>query len=431
MKRLIKWVNDNGFTDRALITTVLVFGISIGVSFLSQVLLGNSLGLEDFGRFSSTYAKATIISGVLTLGLDISALKFASAYFQSGRAKEFNRFVAYSVCLVGLVSITFFCLWLVAPRIGLGRIGAFSPSVAIAILFWTMTRLIVSLIRATGQQVLSLVSDRIIRDGVLAIACIAAYIGFENVISLPIAIKALAFGCGLGLLVSSLIFAFGNRPVAMNDVGIAESRAVWVSTSLSLWAANIFELAFARTEVIFLAFYGQAANAGLFAILMAVSNLLVLPVLALNVVFQPRFAGLNGAENRDRLRQEARRYVLAGLPVTLVIGMIVLINPAFFLNLFGAHKIGSDDVWYLVALVALRMILAPFGARAPLLQMNDGHFTLAVIILIGLSFKIMLLAIPNAMQSIVWVITVSIATTLFVQLMIFFSSQQLLNNPKK
>ena len=108
----------------------------------------------------------------LPVKFDISALKFASAYFQSGRAKEFNRFVVHSVTLTILVSITFFGFWLVAPQIGLGRLVEFSPSIAIAILFWTITRLLVSLIRATGHQVWSLICDRIIRDGILVVATV-------------------------------------------------------------------------------------------------------------------------------------------------------------------------------------------------------------------------------------------------------------------
>ena len=427
MKSLIKWISKNGLDDLSLLSTVTVFAISIGVSFLSQALLGNSLGLEGFGHFSSAYAKAAILSGVLTWGLDISALKFASSYFQSGNRKQFDRFVVHSVALTIFSSIAFVFFWFVAHKAGLGFVGEVTPMLAYTIAFWTTTRLLAALLRTVGQQALSLVVDRIVRDGFLAVVCLLAYAGILYPLTLASALYALGIGCGIGLLISLVAFGFGHRPVPGDMDGIPASRLEWASTSLSLWSANVLELAFSRAEVIILALFGQATNAGLFAVLLAISNLLYLPVLALNVVFQPRFAALNVPGKEVLLRQEARRFVLAGLPITLLIGVGVLIEPRFFLALFGARGLESESVWCLGALVVVRMALAPTGSRAPILQMNEGHFTLAKILLGGLLLKIVLLITPTSSLSMIWVTTVSVASMLFVQLAIFFFSQKLLS----
>ena len=427
MRRISDWISNNGLTDRSLILTIFVFTLSIGVSIVSQAIVGNSLGLENFGRFSSIYARVTILSGLLTWGFDISALKFVSFYFQSGNTKELRRFAVYSIFLTVLGTLAFTIVWSFAYWMGWSVLAEFTPIMVLATIFWTITRLLAALLRASGMQVASLVVDRIVRDGLLAAFCLWMILGPQRSATLTSVVDALAISCAIALVFSILTFAFGNKPVENQKNEPISSRRLWFTTSLSLWGANILELTFSRAEVILLAFYGQATNAGLFAVLLAVSNLLLLPVLALNVVFQPRFAALNSPGGGQKLRQEARRFVLSALPITLLIGAVVLIQPKFFLALFGAHEIASETLWCLVALVVFRMALAPIGARAPILQMNDGHLTLAAIYALGVFLKTALLLSAISTGSLGWVTGISIASTLLIQLLIYISSIKLLN----
>lgn len=407
----------------------IVFSLSIGLSFATQAFLGHYLGLSGFGYYSALYGLVTIIGGGLTFGLDTSALKFLSNYFANQNIigiKQFNRFSLFVVLFGGLIFIIFVSI----SQGVLFAHGIDFPVVAgLSAIFLALSKLFASSLRAINFTSLSLVVDRIIRESAICIAvivCATIWKAADIKVDLQ---WAIFFGCFTGFLAAAF-FVWKFRPtIELSQNFSNHSRREWLRTSSAMWTANLLELAFSRVEVIFLAYFSTLADAGKFAILNTLSSLVILPLLALNVVFQPKIAAINSAENRSELKAVISQFVKLSLPPTFIVGLAILAFPSLLLRLFGSSEIDQLIIYCLYALVISRLALSAIGPTASILLMTEGHVNVAAVYAVALPLKIMFLfvAIPKSSNAVVLATVVSVMFIISVQLTMYFVLKKKLN----
>ena len=297
-----------------------------------------------------------------------------------------------------------------------------SAIAALSAIFLALTKLLCAILRALDRVVLSLVVDRLMRDSVICIALIMCVLAGVNRDSHAVIQWIIFFACFIGFSAAGF-FVQRNRPkVSSKTDDYFGSRREWILTSSSLWLANLFEICFSRVEVIFLAYYSTHVNAGKMAVLFTLSTLVLLPLLALNVVFQPKIASIDGFKNGAELRAVISRFTRFSLPPTFLIGLIILIIPSYLLRLFGSTDLDSTVIYCLYALTASRLLVAPLGPSGSVLLMKEGHAMVALVYGLAMPLKLFLLFtfVSGTSNTIEVVTAISIFSIVIVQLTLYY-----------
>jgi O-antigen/teichoic acid export membrane protein len=359
---------------RTIAIPMIVYGASLGTYFISQAILGRALNNAELGIFAAQYGTAMILSSLMTWGLDIAALKFASIAYSRGDKTEFLRFIR-----VGVGAIAISAIPVVVAEIALFPMmsGNNSPPGFVlfaAIVAWSFSKFFASILRSVGWTSLSLIVDRVLRDGI--IACFALVLMLTDFQGERLAVLnwALLLGVGTGLAIAIVIVSGAATRLTTQQSAMSTPTLTWLGTSLALWCLNLSELVSARSEVIVFSWLNRFADAGILSILATASGVAILPLLALNVVFQPRIASAAELQDRTSLNSHIAQFTWIGVAGTWLAGAIALAFPDELLKVFGLALPSAEHVLCLRVLVASRMLLAPIGPVASILMMAGGQY---------------------------------------------------------
>lgn len=358
---------------------MVIYAASLGTYFISQAILGRTLANAELGIFAAQYGTAMILSSLMTWGLDIAALKFASVYYLRGEKNEFLRFIRVGTISVVATAIpvatvvwTLFPLWS-------SNEATPSPSFLAALVIWSFAKFFASILRAVGWTSLSLIVDRVIRDGTIAIlAMYWLYIDYQGP-KLDYLNIALLLGVSIGFVVAGLVVWKEARRMPTKKSQSSVAILAWLTTSLTLWCVNLSEMIFSRSEVVAFYWSGRFADAGVLSILATASGIAILPLLALNVVFQPKISAAADARDLTSLHAHIKKFTWLGVAGTWIFGAIVLFSPSELVRTFGLSSPNAEHLMCLRVLVASRMVLAPIGPVVSILLMTGGQAKFLVV----------------------------------------------------
>ena len=156
---------------RGITGSFFIRATSLGLLFITQILLARVLGASEFGAYSLVIAWIVVLSRLTTGGLDTAATRFVSQYRSNDdwdSISHFKRHAEKVIMLLATLTIPAFWVALYTTP-GTIKFSSFWLSGAALLLMLTILLVRQSILQGLLQISKSLIPDAIIRPAVLAV----------------------------------------------------------------------------------------------------------------------------------------------------------------------------------------------------------------------------------------------------------------------
>lgn len=342
---------------------------SLGLGFLTTLLLARWMGVDGFGAYSYVIGCIAIWTVLGIAGIDRLLVRNLAAYAVEGRpnliAAHLRWALSTSICLAA-------CLGLAGAELLAGRPSPPTVAIGAVIAFTVLITVLQAGIRGLGDNVGSHLPGYLIVPAVeiAGVALIARAGGWRIDVAQVLTVYAIAavIGC---------VFAAGRLKRSLPDV--APSREA-VEGLAAEWRRDAFVLLMVigggmvldQVDVVALGILRGVHDVGLYSAADKGASLVAFPLNAAQLALGPVFARLWASGDRMGLESVARRGGRAALAASLAIAVGLLAGP-WFLALFGVAFRGSLSI--LAILTAGQLVNAATGPVGALLVMTKNEGT--------------------------------------------------------
>lgn len=389
---------------------------SVGLVFLSTVLLARSLGPADYGIYAYVYALISLLSVPSQFGLPTLVVRETARGMAEKDYSLVQGIWRWSGWMAGLISLalvilTGISLFFFKESLTDIRLGTFLWGLLLVPLI-ALGNLRGAALRGLHQVVIGQLPEFIIRPGLFVFLLAGSiWLGAER-LSAPLAMvfyataSALAFGAGIWLL-------WQRTPSEISQAIPHYQSRNWFMSALPLAFIGGMQLVNQQASILLQGFYLSDAEIGIFRVATQVSNLASFGLIAINMVVAPRFAALYVQSNIGKLQHLVTRSSQVILTINLAItaGFIMLGKP-FLRLLFSEIYVTA----YLPLLILLggQLVNSGVGSVGVLLNManleRESAKALALSALLNILLNVLLLpswgiigsSIATALSLIVW-----------------------------
>ncbi|WP_298337211.1 oligosaccharide flippase family protein [uncultured Erythrobacter sp.] len=341
----------------------------LALMFVQAVIAARLLGAEQYGVVTLLLAIAQIAAAVALMGYG----PFATA--EIARCMKLNQFgirksfLKHAITRIMAVSVLVLPGAYVAGRYLLGELNwQLTMPLLVAIPILAAIQLFRGMALGLGRPFWGVAPGEVIRPALLVIALIIAAL-FAQVSS------AIFIGLYMVTAVIALAVAFPSvrRPeIASQESDGAETAAPqqWDRAALPFLGIHLASILQLELATLMLALLASPEAVGLFQPIARISMLLMLPLYALSVAFNPKISALYAEGETTRIEYLARKHTLAATLAIALGGLAIGLGAPLLLWLFGDEFIQAAPlVWFLVA---GRIIQAACGPGAELLAMTKN-----------------------------------------------------------
>ncbi|GAC1450585.1 MAG: polysaccharide biosynthesis C-terminal domain-containing protein [Ktedonobacterales bacterium] len=338
--------------------------------YTAVIVMTHMVAQSAYGVFVVILAAVTFVSFATKLGMDDVLLRFLPRYRahrERALAAGLLRFTIWIPAIIGTVCAALF--YLLSPLIAhhIYHNAAYTLPLREAALLIPL--IAVQNVLTNGLRALKAIKwqvgvGKVLEPGIILVLVLVFYLFGMHLESLT-----LANICAVAI---SAIFAWfllrrGTREL-VHETAPAYEPAVW----LRLASAMIFNvLAFAwlqSTDVLFLGAFARSGEVGLYAIADRVSYLVVMPLLALNVIFAPMTAEYHA---RGEHKQLANMFALVtrwSFSLSWPIFLCCVVFHDAILGVFGKQYTGASAA--LIVLAFANLISSGAGSVNSILTMT-------------------------------------------------------------
>lgn len=358
------------------------FGSRFGSTFLSFLVLlvaSRLLPIDEYGLYVFLFSIGSALGLIAALGQQILVLKHYRR--DAGAGDEGNG----ALLRVNFVWLAFGCGALIAGAIALAVFGGRLPHpydyLWIAFLFaaiFAASEYLQSYFRMHGRINLSLLPREIVWRGASSLGLMgAAAIGLLSGGEAAIAVLTVLLGLTTAYQVAHFV----------RDEGLVWLRrrtpapAAWRAETGWFIANNVLNAAQSYLETILIGALLGLDKAAFYFVAVRISQLLTLPVAAIDTVGVPMIAERFQRDDREGAQALIGRLSMGAFAVSALGALALAAVAPFVLHLFNAAFVGHTDV--LVVLCALAVGHAFFGPGSWLLMIGGGerYFLIARLIL--------------------------------------------------
>jgi O-antigen/teichoic acid export membrane protein len=363
-------------------TAFAVYACGAGLTYLSQLVLARVIGMAAYGVYAYVLGIVTLLAYLAALGFDVSLLRFLPAYQSQQQWNLMRGVVIYAerhalragaaIAALGLGALMASGY---AARHGMSWtfVAGFGLVPVYALLWIRCAR-----VRAFGGVAAALIPDRVVRDGFVLAAVLAAALLPAGMFGAPAAMLVTLLGGLAGLAMVSC--AARRQPLHM-DVPARFDRRAWRRSICPLVALALAEVAVNRAGTLALTWAGDPAAAGAYALAFNLSAVVILPRVAVNTQFAPmvadRFARGDTQGVQSLLNHASLWAILAA---TAIAAALWLVAKPLLPSIFGPAVAGAVPV--LGILLVGQVIASGAGSQIFLLTMS-GQEKLAAMVLIA------------------------------------------------
>lgn len=371
--------------------------LSIGLTFLTTVVLTRVLGVDGYGIYAYAYAVVMVVALPAEAGLPNLVVRETAQAMAQGQAALARSVWHWSARLTAIISI------ILAVILGLlllywnggwkNQTGAtFAWALALIPLI-AMGDLRGAALRGLRKIVAGQIPEFLIRPGLLLFSLVALLLAGKQI--LPSSAMA------LNVLATSFAFVVGvwillrNTPVAILGSRPTSGNRDWLASSILFALISGFGVVNSQASTVILGIFSSPAGAGIYRVAVQVSTLSSLGLQTVNMMVAPRFAGLYAKGQMLQLQRlvtiSARAVLAFSLAFTLI---FVSIGRFFFGFVFGEDFIASYVP--LVILLGGQVLNSMTGSVGFLLNMtgNERDTALGLGISAGIGLILNFVLIP-------------------------------------
>lgn len=349
---------------------------SAGLTFLMFVYLARVLGAVEYGLFASMFALGTVGAITALFGQHTLSIKTLSALGDDKDAAPARRLAmrqSYQVAFAGMV--VFIVLLLIgglsARKLGFGIDMRYLLGACALVVPFALSDLVAHQYRAFGSIFWALAPRDIVWRGAVVLACIGAAgipFVFSNALTAMIVLSA-----GLGIIVAVQLIAMlaSNRDrLAVVPGSAAATGPMQWRVSVSMWLASLGTMG-ASLNLSAAALFLPPDQVGAYFAAQKTSQLLQLPIMAINISATPVFARLHSQQDTQGLRNVGRK-LAALIAVPLLIGAAIIVG-------FAPQLLSLFDPAFASAALALTLLAGSYlviglgGPTRQLMLMSNGE----------------------------------------------------------
>ncbi len=345
--------------------------VSLGISFVTNVVLARQLGATDYGAYVYALAWITFLGIPASLGLPEYLIREVAIY----RAKEdWSHLRGLLHWANGLVLV----LSLGTGAIAAAVIAALDLSPQLRLIFWLML-LVMPLASLTGlrQGTMKGLNRVVVGDfpellvrptlflglvglGILLLGQRLTAVWVMGIYGVTV---ALAFGVGAWLLYRSL-------PEAVHRVESRQMPGLWFRATLPFLLIVAMFVVNQQTDVMMLGLLQGTDAAGIYTVVGRGTQLIQFALMAISSATGPTLAGLVSREDWSQLKQVLTNSSRLLLGSTLAIALTLMLLGRWFLAIFGPEFVAGYPA--LIILGCGYLMSAPLELAGLLLLMS-GH----------------------------------------------------------
>ncbi len=347
--------------------------VSAGLTFLMFLYLARALGPDEYGAFGTMFSLGTLGAMAALCGQHTMSLKVLSSMDgEPDREATRRRFIVRSYAIIALATVVCVVALLVVQKLadwaGIDFRLRVVLGAAVFILPFALSDLVAAHMRAFGMLSPALLPRDILWRGGVTLLCLVA---LAHPSLMPGALSAMTLISGMLLLiigVQALYFVRVNVSwLSGQDAARAESPP---QLSVWMWIASMAMMG-ANLNIVVASPFLSNDQIGAYFAAHKISQLLLLPIMAINVVAAPTFARLHNQGKAPELQDVGRKLALI-LAVPLIVGAVVVESLA-------PELLGLFDPAYAAAAPALLILTISFlffglgGPTQQLMLMAGGE----------------------------------------------------------
>lgn len=368
---------------RGSIAAFAIYALSIGLTYVSQLLIAHIAGAAIYGMYAYVFAWMTVLAYFSALGFDIAVLRFVPAYEAKQDWQLLRGVIQYAqrraAVLGGLIIVIgFLIIQLRGPNMPRELRHAFLLGLAlvpILALLWIRC----SVVRAFGGVVWAVAPDRLVRDGMLVAIVLIAAIWLQYRLDASELIMATLISSLLGLALTNNAMQ-RLRPLAARDAVPAYAAETWRAVALPLVLIGAVEALMNRTGVLLLGMFGDTKAAGIYSIVFNIAFVVALPRTAVNILFAPTISSLYARQDRVMLHALIAKSVAWMLCAGATVAVILSIFAEPLLAWFGS---GFESGASALRILLIGQVIACGAGSQRNIMLMTGHERAAAAILVS------------------------------------------------
>lgn len=346
--------------------------MNAALKYVTNVVITNTFLQVIYGTYIAAYTSAMIIGGIAVLGLDVTMMRFLSAYRATEErrlAAGLIRFVIWTTLVSGAICAALFYLSATA----LAHLAYHKDAYALP--FKEITLLIpliaLQLVFANGLQALKAIKQKVYVDRLIQPCFTLLLIGVFYLLGLRLEALILATICGFlaSVMTGQILFHIGSRQLRSHTLPTLKPK-VWLRFALPVSFYTLIQNVLNSTDILFLTAFATAAQVGLYAAAERASTFIVMPLFALDTIFSPLTAEFYARGEHEQLASLSRLVTKWSLSLCLPIFLCLCVFHEAILSIFSRGYTSADTV--LIILSCGNLVNAGAGLTGSLLLMT-GH----------------------------------------------------------
>lgn len=347
--------------------------ISIGLSFITSLLLARILGTKGYGTYSYVLAWVGVLSVPAVLGLDRMLVRDIASYHARSEWCMIKGLLHWSNKIVLLVSLAIvFLAAIIAIILSSFSVTSMLVSFWVSLLmlpFASLTRLRQASLQGFHRVVQGQMPELLLQPMLMLVLTGIIYFLWERGLTVQCAVGinvvtvAITFIVGVQFLLKTL-------PKDVKETSPVYQTRIWLRSALPLMFISSMQIINNRTATIMLGAIKGAEAVGVYAVASRGTEIITFVLLAVNSALAPTVSGLYAVKDMKQLQRvitKSARMVLAfSLPVAL--GLIIF--GKWFLLLFGE---GFTEGKTALSILSIGYLLNATAGSVGLLLIMTGH----------------------------------------------------------
>lgn len=314
--------------------------------YITNVVMTHMVSLSTYGIFVETYTAITVAGYASKFGLDSATLRFLSTYRVKGQRNlvaGILRFAFYMSLISGIVcGALFFLLSSFLAHIVYHKEVYELPFKEAALLIPLIG---IQLVVASGLQALKAIKWKVYTDRLIQPALTLVLLGVFYLLGLRLEALILATICGF--LASNITGQFLLRKASRRLVHGIEpkyERKTWMLFALPMFLNSMIRNVLNSTDVLFLGALATTSQVGLYGAADRVSYFVVMPLIALNVIFSPIIAEYHARGEHRQLENMFKIVTKWSFTLSLPVFLCCLVFHDAILAIFGEKYLAAGLV---------------------------------------------------------------------------------------
>lgn len=349
------------------------------------MLLSNTLGAEEYGRFASMFSLGSFLGIVCLLGQQTRVVKLLPSWLERHEYVQARYQIRTSIKAIGATvlatSAVAILVWLVTNGSPETRIAAIFLGAAPFVLPMVVAEMFASIYRSIGVVGIALFPRDVLWKLLVIVATflwgtygLENQTAFQTMLVLAGLLLFVTIGQGLALKRYLPKGFWEDRPLAIHE----QSFPSLFKESLWFWLAAVVGALSGHLSVVVTSLVLSDLETGAFFAAMKIAQLLQLPLMAVNIVAAPLLAKAFANSNLPQMQVLCRQFVpfLTGFAL---LGLIVIASSSGWLLSFFDAKY-SIAATCLMVLTVGQFINAACGPTGTIMLMANGEKQLVFLI---------------------------------------------------